>query len=243
MTDQLYSIAVCEDEDAVRKEICRMCGEILDEAGIRHEITPFSAAEELERAMNAEKRAFQLLILDVKLEGMSGIEFARKLRRQRERVGILFLTGYECFWKEALRARPIQYLLKPLKREELKEVLLEEWDFNHRPQTVVFQGGGRVLKLRLEAILYVESCGNHRIQICMTDRTEDFFMTLVEAERVLSSGSFRRCHNSYLVNMEHVEKLTPTALCMDNGAKLPVGRSSYKKFVEAYIPWANRYHS
>lgn len=72
-----YCLAVCEDEQVIREEICGLCGEILGNAGIPYEITPFSDAEELGRFIETRGEIFDVLILDIELGSKSGMEFAK----------------------------------------------------------------------------------------------------------------------------------------------------------------------
>ena len=90
----MYRLAVCEDEAAVRADLCARCGEILDGLRVEHEIVPFPSAEALEDALSAGAR-FDLLCLDILMAGKNGMELAREVRACDDRVSILFVTGSE----------------------------------------------------------------------------------------------------------------------------------------------------
>ena len=89
-----YSLAVCEDDRTIRETVCRFCDEILEEAGIPHEVTAFSRVEEAEAALAAKKQ-IHLLILDIETGGKTGVELAQELRDRDDERSILFITGYE----------------------------------------------------------------------------------------------------------------------------------------------------
>ena len=59
-----YSLAVCEDDRTIRETVCRFCDEILEEAGIPHEVTAFSRVEEAEAALAAKKQIHLLILAD-----------------------------------------------------------------------------------------------------------------------------------------------------------------------------------
>lgn len=95
-----YCLAVCEDDLLVRKEICRYCDKILEGEGIAHQIIEYPSAEELEKAIEIDGQAFHLLILDIRLEGKSGMELAQELRNRNDETSILFITGYDEYMEQ-----------------------------------------------------------------------------------------------------------------------------------------------
>ena len=78
-----YRLAICEDDPLVRDEMCALCRDILTEEQIEHEVTPFSSAEELEKILAESEHPFDLLLLDIQMEGMNGLELAQNLRKKR----------------------------------------------------------------------------------------------------------------------------------------------------------------
>lgn len=235
----LYRLAVCEDDRDIRGRVSGLCDEILTEARIGHEITSFASAEKLEKSMGTEPE-FDALVLDIKLEQMSGMELARKLRKEDNRVSIIFITGYEEYLREGYEVQPVHLLLKPIDREQLKNALLTDWRLNHKPRGVTLRKGNRSVGLALEEILYVESSGNHSIRVVLKEREETFPFTLSEIRRLLPEREFARCHSSYLANLRHVREVERLAIQLDNGGTLPVGRKYYKECQEAFISYINR---
>ena len=69
---ETYRLAVCEDEDRVRKDLCSLCGEILAEEGIAYEITEFASAGELEKKLEERSDLYDLLLLDICMDSMTG---------------------------------------------------------------------------------------------------------------------------------------------------------------------------
>ncbi len=142
-----YRLAVCEDDLLIREEMCSLCRDILTEEKIEQVVTAFASAEELERVLREEGTPFDLLLLDIQMEGMNGMELARTLRERGDRVSILFVTGCEDYLREGYCVQPIHFLLKPVKREELANALRADWELNHKPKTVVLQAGGKTVSL------------------------------------------------------------------------------------------------
>ena len=137
----MYQIAVCEDEDACAgipvRDVRR---DFVGGRNISYEITPFSSAEALEGAMAAGAR-FDLLCLDILMGGKSGMDFARQLRQRDEKISVLFITNSQEFLKDGYEVRPIQYLFKPVDREQLARALETDLRLHHQPDTVTVRTG------------------------------------------------------------------------------------------------------
>ena len=234
-----YCLAVCEDDDNIREDICVMCREILAEHGIEHAITAFSSAAELEELLRTEENPFDCLLLDIQMAGMSGMELAQLLRSREDNVSIIFITSCENYLREGYSVQPIHFLLKPVKREVLEDALRIDWRLNHKPKIVTLRVGSRTVSLKLTEILYIES-QNHSVVVHKREASQSFTFSLSDMERMLVPGQFFRCHNSYLVNMEYVEEIGRTELQLAFGERIPIGRKYYKDFQSAFIHYMNQ---
>ena len=137
----MYRVAVCEDEEVLRRELCRECEAVLREMKVEHTVTAYASAEELESALAAGE-TYSLLCLDIFMGGKSGMALAQELREREDETSILFVTGSTEFLREGYSVRPIQYLLKPVQLEELRRAI--ETDLRlHRGSSVTFRLGGR----------------------------------------------------------------------------------------------------
>ncbi len=235
----VYRLAICEDDSTIREKLSSLCHDILQEDGIEHEITAFSSANDLEKTLLAENAPFDLLLLDIQMEGMTGMELAQSLRQRGDRVSILFVTGCEDYLPEGYSVQPIHFLLKPVSREALSAALRTDWRLNHRPKTAVLRIGSKTVGLPLAEIRYIESY-NHNIVIHQVSGNRSYLLSLSEAEKQLPPGQFCRCHNSYLVNMEYVEEISRKQLSLRGGSRLPIGRAYYKSLQSAFIRYMNR---
>lgn len=237
---QKYRIAVCEDDKIVRDEICRVCDSTLEEEKIAHDVFPFSNAEELEAVLKEEGWAFDLLVLDIKLENKTGLELAQEVRRQDDTVGILFITGYEQYALSGYAVQPVHFLLKPLDWQELKRAVMTDWRKNHRSKTVFLEKGRRHVRLSTRSILYVEPDGSHGVRIVLEDGNEKFPAGMAEIEQMLPQGQFVRCHNSYIVNLEHVRECSGQAFRLDKeNRKIPISRKYFGNCQNAFVSYMN----
>ena len=234
----MYRVAVCESELKQREELCALCGECLTRLETEHEIVPFPAAEELEDAL-AGGAQFDLLCLDTALPGKSGMKLVRDVRRWDEQVSILLISGSTDYLLEGYAVRPIQHLLKPVKREELENVLRTDLRLHHTPRTVRLKARGATVLLPVAEIRYVES-RDHAVQVYLTGSERSLPLSLSEIEKLLPRGQFCRCHNSFLVNLACVAELSRREIVLSDGTAVPVGRSYCKETQDRLARFLNR---
>ena len=230
-----YRIAVCEDDPVIQEQIAETCRTILGTWGAEAEIDLFPSADRL-RA-EAETDAVDLFLLDIQMDGMSGLELARWLYDQGIRDRVIFISGNPEYALAGYDAHPLHYLLKPVSRERLEEALGLAWE-RRRPRTVLFQRGGKTLSFPVVDICYLES-RDHGVVIHLRDGVQVLPISLADAERMMSAGQFRRCHKSFLVNLAWVKKVSRTDLLLRDGQRIPVSRTFYAPFQSALAHYLN----
>ena len=189
--------------------------------------------------MDTESCPFELLILDIQMEGMTGMELARSLRDKGNRVSIIFVTACEDYLSEGYGVQPIHFLLKPVRREALASAIHTDLKLNYIPKTVVVHIGNKLVHLSLSDIRYIESY-NHSIVIHQSTDNSTYYFSLSDFEKQLPMGQFARCHNSYLVNLDEVREIGRTELSLQSGETLPMGRTYYKAFQSAFVRYINQ---
>lgn len=234
-----YRIAVCDDDDIILDNLCSLCNDILTDDGIEYSLEPFRSAGELEKKLNTESCPFDLLILDIQMDGMTGMELARSLREKGNRVSIIFVTACEDYLGEGYGVQPIHFLIKPVRREALASAIHTDLKLNYIPKTVVVHIGNKLVHLSLSDVRYVESC-NHSIIIHQSTGNSTYYFSLSDFEKQLPTGQFVRCHNSYLVNLNEVREIGRTELLLQSGEIVPIGRTYYRAFQSAFVRYINQ---
>ena len=229
----MYRIAICEDDAQVRRQLAALCGEILPALGTECSVAEFDCAEALEGALEAGA-GFDLLCLDILLQGKTGMEMAQAFRGRDEQTSILFISSSREYLKEGYSVRPLQYLYKPIDPKELEEVLRTDLRLHRRLERLTISVGGKTAVLPLAELLYMES-QNHNSVAYFPDRREGFRISLREIERLLPAGLFCRCHHSFLVNMSHIRQINRRVLVLDQGSTIPVGRNYYEAAQAKFI--------
>lgn len=137
--DSVYTVVVADDEDELRQALCAMLP--WEELGFR---LVGDAANGLEALELVERLEPDLLITDIQMPFISGIELARQVREIRPAIHIVFLSGYDDFEyaQQAIEYNIIRYLLKPVTREKM----VKELTGIHRKMDEQFEAFGRPLR-------------------------------------------------------------------------------------------------
>lgn len=121
-------IAICDDEDAQRQLLKDCLEEWSGSKGIPVEIKLFQNGENF-LFLWEEDKEYDLLIFDIGMGRMSGLELAAKIREEDNEIPILFVTGYDEYISQGYEVAALHYLIKPLNKQKLFEVL----DRRHAP--------------------------------------------------------------------------------------------------------------
>lgn len=228
-----YKIAICDDDKNQIRHISSMVTKWGTESGHTCEIHTFASAEAFLFEYEEEK-AFDILLLDVEMEEISGVELARRIRRDNNRAEIIFITSHFEFFGEGYEVDALHYLLKPILEKNLFPVLQKAAErLSVSPPSVVITCGSETVKLYETDILYVEAF-LHYITI-YTKEKEYKLKESISAFAEKLSEDFYRTHRSYLVSLKHIVRITRTMVCIDNGTELPLARGKYDDINRNFI--------
>ena len=115
-------IAICDDEEVQRLLLQRYVQEWALDSKVEVETRLFASGESFWFAWE-DDRAYDLLVFDIEMGQLSGMELAAEIRRKDEDIPILFVTGYDSYMAQGFEVAALHYLLKPLRREKLFAVL------------------------------------------------------------------------------------------------------------------------
>lgn len=192
----MIKIAICDDIASEREELQSILFMIQNtEQNWNFDITQYASGELLFMDLEEQQCIFDLIILDIYMDGMSGMEIAHKIRKNGIQTPIVFLTASPDFALESYDVNAFGYLLKPIDADKLTAVLERLLVYYDRPR-VSIQCDRRRRYLFLDEIMYVES-RNHNIYIHLAKGeilTSGEKLNNLEEEM---DGRFLRCHQSF----------------------------------------------
>jgi two-component system LytT family response regulator len=188
-------------------------------------------AENVDQALErVEERDPDLILLDIQMPAKSGFELVDNLRNTDREVGYIFVTAYDEYAIKAMRASAVDYLLKPVDPELLKDAI---WRFREgRQQQLINKridemlndlGIGRRIKVNTRTgflvldpkeIVCCTADGNYTEIFLVNGRSEIISSNLGSMERKLSGDGFFRISRSGLINLSYLTHVNSrTALC------------------------------
>ena len=181
-------------------------------------------------------RHFDLYLLDIFMErAMNGIELAGKLRQIDEETAICFISSSNAFYREAYDLYAVQYLLKPVKEENVRSLLgrVSRNLLRDRERSLSFKWRGQVGSIPYGNILFISS-REHTVSIYCKDGTvQECKGKLNENSLQVSEDIFVRCHQSFLVNIYQADSLRGNELIV-SGCSVPVSRRYYAEVKKRY---------
>ncbi len=177
-----------------------------------------------------------LLLLDIEMRGINGMELAKKLRAKDDMLPIIFITGYSEYISDGYDVEALHYLLKPLNEEKLFAVL-DKYISRHsvKSEEILIAAADGSTHILVDSIVCIEAFGR-KTQLHLSDKTViDSNMSIGQFEKLCG---FIRCHRSYLVNLRYVRSIGKTSAFLDTGEEIPLSRRLYnevnKNFIEFY---------
>ena len=230
-------IAVCDDEQIYLDKISK---ELLGLEGYEGEfkITEYLSGEELIADFSAN--AYDIIILDIEMKQMNGMETAEHIRKLDSMATIIFLTNYDSFAPKGYLVGAFRYILKEQPHElyiqQLKDTIQSVYN---KRQYMPVNINGEIRKISINDIIYIEVFG-HNLQMYMTDANIAYKGRLKDAEEYLTGYDFVRTDKSHLVNADMIRSKNGDVLLMENGVKIYISRKYNKSVSNAFMTCVRR---
>lgn len=230
-------IAVCDDEPVIRKQVEQRIHVLYEDARVQQ----FKNGQAL---LDAEIN-FDIIFLDIQMEGINGMDVAGKLRQDGWRGVLVFLTAVEEYVFQAFDVGAFHYLVKPVDPAKFYEVLkraaqqsiqlsVEE----AKPFSVTVKSGGVTRKIPVDGIYYLEVF-NRKITVHTTSGIIRCYGKLSDYEKNLGEDFFR-CHRAFLVHLKYVSRFHAKEITLENGETLLLSKQKYAEFVKAYMNYTSK---
>ena len=223
----MIRIAICDDEKHMSEHIRSMVSDFFRKKNREISLRMFSSGEEL---LNYNGQ-IDILFLDIQMKDMDGMETARRLRADKFRGFLVFITVLKEMVFQSFEVQAYDYLVKPVDDKQFEKTMdrLYASMQNAGEDSLLVQKGyeGRII-LKKE-IVFCEII-DRKIYLNLTSgEVVDYYERIENLESKLDSHFFR-CHRSYLINLKHLKGYKNGTACMDNGKEIPVSRLRSKEF-------------
>lgn len=235
----MYQIALCDDKAEELDKIesmLKMYQKQRSECSVS--IRRFQEADELLWMVREKEYIPDLLLMDIFMPGKLGVDAARELREMGIGCHIIFLTVSREYALEAFQVNAVQYLLKPVSKDSLFQVLDKVWKKieEDRKKYLVLRIDNRLCRIPLHDIEYIEA--QKKCQCMYLSDGTSCLLRLTMAkiyEMLCGYGEFVKAGVSYIVNLRHVESMSVQTIQLDNGKKIYLPRGAYPALKEQYF--------
>ncbi|MGY3214907.1 LytR/AlgR family response regulator transcription factor [Mucilaginibacter sp. HD30] len=173
-----------------------------------------------------------LMFLDIKMPGINGLDFLRSLKNP---PAVIFTTAFANHAVEGFELDAIDYLLKPITFERFQKSINKFLKVQTNEQQKsknysYFKVSGRLLKVMHADLLYAHSVKDY-VHLCTSSKSYLTHMTMKYLCELLPTDTFIRVHRSYLVNKNHINTVSRSAIKIGD-EEIPVG-DNYKINLES----------
>lgn len=232
------NILICDDERSIAQQVSELLQKHCTEAGMQVRFHLFD-----DPCAIKDFELYDIALLDIDMGDFSGIDLARRLRKEKPGIVIIFLTNFIQYAPEGFEVQAFRYLLKSDMQERLvsyfedavREVVREK-------QIITISVNSELIDIPVSHILYLES--NLRIiimHLIHDDRKEyRFYGNMTDLSEKLEDLGFLRIQKSFLVNMEYIEQMQYEKVSLSGGIVLTSSAKNHKELKQHYLKWRGK---
>lgn len=241
------NILICEDNTDVLVQEEFVVEEAAQKISKKNVIHTTKTPQECIKMCNKSPGFYDVLFLDIELPKMSGIELGKILKKDYPFLQIVFVTSFDEYSLSAYDVHPFYYIVKPLTVEEVERVLcgIIEFEKNvlsekHNTLKLHIEFNKDIISIPVNNIIYIQKEKN---QSKIVTKSKNYFTydTLKDLEKEildLNITNLYRCHQSFIVNFDYIEKFEGDFFLLDSQMCIPISRSkkgTAKKIFYKYL--------
>lgn len=228
-------VAVCDDDAVHCGVIAGLCRDYGREHRLEMDVRYFCSGEDY--LSHAFHKVADILILDIYMEGMSGLELAAKMRAGGSDTAIILVTTSGAHHAEGFGIDAAHYLVKPVTKEGFFEAMRRARRLiKDNNRFIEVPSNRRLVNIPAKNILYVEVFG-HNTRFVTTAGAVSSSLSLAEAGRLLNADKFIKCFRSCIVNMAHIERMDADCFIINNGDRIPIAKRESSHIKDKYMEY------
>ncbi len=233
----MIRLAICDDEARCLESTTLMIEQWSKKNDIPIKAMQYDNGDALIESIRSAR--VDIIFLDIMMPLLSGMDTAREIRAFDKTVKIIFLTSSPEFALESYSVKASGYILKPVRYEQLSEVLNDcTFAIKAEPKNLLLKSAYGYHKIYLRDIEYIEA-QNKQVIFFLNSR-----QSLVTTEplhnyenKLLTQDGFIKCHRSYIVSIPNVNLFNSSEIIMNSGCRIPIARGAGKVFRDAYFSY------
>ena len=232
-TDEKIKIAICDDRDGERGRLSFLVSKYFDMHNISAKTDEYTCGE----ALIASDKNYDLIILDIIMNELNGIETAKKIRQENKTAQIIFCSTTREYAADSYDVSALYYLIKPVSEEKFFGALDLFFEAFQKCKTVTYKSNRFDEAVLVSDILWIESGKNHKIVIHTRFGKIETRTTMKELLSQLEGDDFILPIRYAAVNLAAVVTIPTDVLTLQSGETIPIARdkrSEMKALFTAY---------
>lgn len=231
----MFQVAICDDNSIFVSDFVKQLNTILKSLNIDYKIDCFLSISEF--IQEKTEREYHLLFLDIEFpntaaNGLWGADYVRNYLKNSS-TQIVFISGYPKYAIQLFDYQPLQFLIKPVSFNKLKETIKKAVNYWNCDQNMFhFTANHQEIIIQTHRIIYIESFGRKKILHDISDNNYTFNDSFRNLLTQLEPYDFFSPHKSYIVNYNKITLWKKETLLMENGDIIPIGHTYQKKVKE-----------
>jgi len=224
-------IAICDDDATQRQFFCEMCRTINKAQNLQMMVKEYEHGKALLFDLEDVQimSTIDIILLDINMPGIDGIDTARKLRELDYQGEIIFITKSNQHWRNAFDVKAFNYITKDDDlQERFAEVFLEAAyaAMERRGRSLLFSSLNETRQIAVSAISHFK-IDHYWVKVYYNNEVFEFTSSMAKIEDLLlGNEDFMRIHRSCLVSIKHIKSVGNKTVVMNNDDELPVSRSN-----------------
>lgn len=226
----MYRIAVVEDEQQYRDEVCQYIEQYATEHQLKFDVTTYTDGQEI---VDDVQKHYDIIFFDIEMTQLNGMDAAKVIRERDVNVVMVFITNMAQYAIEGYEVGALDFVLKPIDYYGFSFRLARALGRVQKKQgnlEFAINTPGGIKKLNSNDIYYIEI--ENRFLVYHTAEG-DFSQrgTLQSAEEMFQSYHFVKCNHWYLVNLKYVTEIEENIVHVA-GSRLEISRRNRAHFLK-----------
>lgn len=228
----MYHIAIVDDEISFSDTLKEYVAQYQKENNGEFQVSVFGNGLDLLANYHYE---YDLILLDIEMPGLNGMEVAQKIREMDDDVVLMFITNMAQYAIHGYSVGALDFVTKPLNyytfSMKLSRALKRVQKKENEQKSIVLTLSNGLKKLDIKQIYYVE-VQNRQLYYHTTEGVYELKGTMQSVEPMLAEHSFVKCNHWYMVNLLHVKEVKQNIVIVGND-ELEISRRNKKVFMQA----------
>lgn len=230
-------LAICDDENIFTEKLLKFIEQKYNSLDLL--ITTFNSGEALVSYYRKGNPPFDIVLLDIEMKGIDGLQTAKLLRQSDFNAIIVFITSHEELACKGYEVSAFRFITKPISGAKVLEAIEAVKAQKQRAKTVLVKNAEGEYSLSLDEIRYFEA-QNQQTIIYTSNQKYIHRFSISDYEKELQADGFYLIHRSYLVNLKYVKGFNKQEVLLEQNIKLPLSRLRVKDFGETFHTFISR---